>query len=69
MPYLPTVNVRGLCPRAGLQTKRDPAVSQVPEDIHWSGLAIRFRIFAGAEFRVRPLLCQSDGGSNVELAP
>jgi hypothetical protein len=41
MPYLPTVNVRGLCPRAGLNEK-DPAVSQVPEDIHWSRVAIRF---------------------------
>jgi hypothetical protein len=59
MPYLPTVNVRGLCPRAGLNEK-DPAESQVPEDIHWSGLAIQIRIFAGAEFRVRSRCCQSD---------
>lgn len=44
MPYLPTVNVRGLCPRAGLNEK-DPAVSQVPEDIHWSREAIHSRIF------------------------
>ena len=44
MPYLPTVNVRGLAPAPG-STKTDPAVSQVPEDIHWSREAIHFPIF------------------------
>ena len=63
MPYLPTVNVSRTLPPRRASTKRDLAVSQVPEDIHWSREAILFSNISRAESRARSLRCQSEPGA------